>query len=102
MDKKGERIIGSMFAMNKPKLIDNFVLSLDLPNESLRVDVERIQRPFLVFLHEQLNNYSIDLKIEVNEIAAVKHAFTPEDKYNKLKERNPLIDELRAKLDLDI
>lgn len=102
MDKKGERIIGSMFAMNKPVLQDNFELLLELPNETMRIDVESISKPLLAFMHEELNNYSISIKIDVNEEAAVKHAFTPEDKYNKLKERNPLIDLLRTKLDLDI
>lgn len=102
MDKKGERIIGSMFAMNKPILGSNFELILELPNETMRIDVERIEKPLLAFMHEALNNYSISLKIEVNETVAVKHAFTPEDKYNKLKDSNPLIDLLRSKLDLDI
>lgn len=102
MDKKGERIIGSMFAMNKPTLKSNFQLHLELPNETMRVDVERIEKPLLAFLFEELNNYSISLKIDVNETVAIKHAFTPEDKYNKLKDRNELIDLLRTKLDLDI
>ncbi len=102
MDKKGERIIGSMFAMNKPKLGDNFELILELANETMRLDVENIQTPLLAFMGEELNNYSISLKINVNEAAAVKHAFTPQDKYDKLKEKNPLIDKLRAKFDLDL
>jgi len=102
MDKKGERIIGSMFAMNKPTLQDNFELLLELPNETMRVDVQRVEKPFLAYLQQEVNNFSISLRIEVNETAAVKHAFTPEDKYNKLKKSNPLIDLLRSKLDLDI
>ncbi|WP_010521731.1 hypothetical protein [Aquimarina agarivorans] len=102
MDKKGERIIGSMFAMNKPKLNDNFELVLELPNETMRLDIENIQTPLLAYMGEELNNYSITLKIVVNEAVAVKHAFTPQDKYDKLKEKNHFIDKLRAKFDLDL
>ena len=102
MDKKGERIIGSMFAMNKPTLGNDFELILELPNDTMRIDVERIEKPLLAYMHQELNNYSISLKIKVNETIAIKHAFTPEDKYNKLKKSNPFIDLLRSKLDLDI
>ena len=102
MDKKGERIVGSMFAMNKPELLDNFVIQLELANETMRIDIENISAPLLAYLKEELNNFSISLQIEVNETAAVKHAFTPQDKYDKLREKNPLIDKLRSKFDLDL
>ena len=36
------------------------------------------------------------------EVNARRWLISPEDKYNKLKESNPLIDLLRSKLDLDI
>jgi DNA polymerase-3 subunit gamma/tau len=40
--------------------------------------------------------------IEVNEQTARKYAFTPIEKYNKLKEKNPLIEKLRTTFDLDV
>ena len=102
MDKKGERIIGSMFAMNKPVLKENNVIFLELPNQTMKVDIENIEKPLLNFLHEKLSNYSITLHINVNEVMAKKHAFTPQDKYDKLKEQNPFLDLLRSKFDLDL
>ena len=101
MERKGERIIASLFSMNKPKLLENFVIHLELPNKTMETDVEAIEKPLLRFLYEELNNWSISLQTEVNEAVAKKHAFTPQDKYDKLKEANPLIDLLRARLDLD-
>lgn len=101
MERKGERIIASLFSMNKPKLLDNFIIHLELPNKTMEADVAAIEKPLLQFLYEELKNYSISLQTEVNEAVAKKHAFTPQDKYDKLKEANPLIDLLRAKLDLD-
>lgn len=101
MERKGERIIASLFSMNKPTLLENFVIHLELPNKTMEADVAAIEKPLLRFLYEELNNYSISLQTKVNEAVAKKHAFTPQDKYDKLKETNPLIDLLRAKLDLD-
>lgn len=100
-DKKGERIIGSMFAMNIPSLQDGNVV-LELPNQSMKVDLENAQSGLLQFLYKKLDNYSIELKITVNEEASKKYAFTPQDKYEKLREKNPLIDKLRSLFDLDI
>ncbi|WP_062058626.1 DNA polymerase III subunit gamma/tau [Aquimarina longa] len=100
-DKKGERIIGSMFAMNIPKLNKETIL-LELPNQSMKVDLEAAQSGLLQFLYKKLNNYSIQLTITVNEEASKKYAFTPQDKYDKLREKNPLIDKLRSSFDLDI
>ncbi|WP_106791285.1 DNA polymerase III subunit gamma/tau [Aquimarina sp. Aq78] len=100
-DKKGERIIGSMFAMNIPTL-DKGYISLELPNQSMKIDMEAAQSGLLQFLFKKLKNYSIEMKITVNEEASKKYAFTPQDKYEKLKEKNPLIDKLRSSFDLDI
>ncbi len=100
-DKKGEKIIGSMFAMNTPELKDGKI-QLELPNQSMKVDLEAAQSGLLQFLYKKLNNYSIELEIIVNETASKKYAFTPQDKYEKLKEKNPLIDKLRSSFDLDI
>lgn len=100
-DKKGERIIGSMFTMNIPILEDNKI-KLELPNQSMKVDLETAQSGVLQYLYKKLDNYSIELVIIVNEEASKKYAFTPQDKYEKLREKNPLIDKLRSSFDLDI
>lgn len=100
-DKKGERILGSMFAMNIPELRDQKIV-VTLPNQSMKVDLENALPSFFQYLYKKLNNYSIELEIEVNEEASKKYAFTPQDKYEKLKEKNPLIDKLRSTFDLDL
>lgn len=54
------------------------------------------------YLRTNLNNHFISLKITVNEEVAKKFAFTPEEKYQKLREKNPAIDILRKTFDLDL
>ena len=100
-DKKGERIIGSMFAMNIPTMKDDKIV-VELPNQSMKVDLENALPGLFQFLYKKLNNYSIELEIEVNEEVSKKYAFTPQDKYEKLREKNILIDKLRSEFDLDI
>ncbi len=100
-DKKGERIIGSMFAMNIPVMKEDKI-HLELPNQSMKVDLENALPGLFQFLYKKLNNYSVELVITVNEEASKKYAFTPQDKYEKLREKNPLIDKLRSTFDLDL
>ena len=100
-DRKGQMIIGSMFAMNIPSVKDHSIV-IELPNHSMKEDLEQIQNTFLQYSYKKLNNYKIELQIIVNEEVSKKYAFTPQDKYEKLKEKNPLIDKLRSEFDLDI
>ncbi|WP_378188064.1 DNA polymerase III subunit gamma/tau [Aquimarina sp. W85] len=100
-DAKGERILGSMFAMNTPTSKGDEI-HLTLPNQSMKIDLENAQAGLLQFLYKKLSNYKITLHIHVNEELSKKYAFTPQDKYEKLREKNPLIDKLRSSFDLDI
>ena len=42
------------------------------------------------------------LSIEVNEAEVKRYAYTPKEKYEKLIEKNPLLDKLRKEFDLEI
>lgn len=84
-----------------PKL-NGKIITIELPNETMKNDMERGQNPLMAFLKKKLQNTLITLEINVNEQAAKKYAFTDIEKYNKLKEKNPLIEKLRTTFDLDI
>ncbi len=101
-EKQGERFLASTFAMHKPKLKDNFMVQVEVPNNGMKVDIEFIRTPLLEYFHENLSNYSVDIEVIVNEVVVSQQAYTKEDKYKKLQEKNPLIDMLKAKFDLDL
>lgn len=99
--QKGEKILASIMQTDLPKLDDKKIL-LELPNDTMKVELERAQFPLMVFLKQKLQNTGISLQIKVNEKIEEKYAFTPREKYEKLKEKNPLIEDLRTTFDLDI
>ena len=98
---KGEKILASIMETDTPVLKGKSIV-LELPNETMKLELERIQYPLMGFLKEKLQNTQISLEIQVNESVAKKFAFTPMEKYEKLREKNPMIDKLRATFDLDI
>jgi len=98
---KGAKILASIMESDMPKL-NGKIITIELPNETMKNDMERGQNPLMAFLKKKLQNTLITLEINVNEQAAKKYAFTDIEKYNKLKEKNPLIEKLRSTFDLDI
>jgi len=101
VESEGKYNLLSHLTMGVPKLMDH-TISLEFPNNTIKVEVERAKYELLSFLKESLQNFEIDLDIIVNETAEKKYAYTPIEKYEKLKEKNPLIDTLRKEFDLDI
>lgn len=101
MERKGKKILASNLQTDIPRLRNKCAIWLEFPNSTMKKEVEREQGPLLNFLREKLRNHSIVLKISVNEESAKKYAFTPEEKYEKLREKNPAIELLRKEFDLD-
>ena len=101
VEKQGKYNLLSHLTMGIPKLKDQTIL-LEFPNDTIKVEVERAKYDLLSFLKETLQNFDIDLEILVNETVDKKYAYTPIEKYEKLKEKNPMIDLLRKEFDLDL
>ncbi|MEC7262902.1 MAG: DNA polymerase III subunit gamma/tau, partial [Bacteroidota bacterium] len=101
LENQGRKILASNFQTDVPKLKNGEVIWIELPNGTMKKEIEREQNLMLDYLKQKLNNYSITLQITVNEEVAKKFAFTPAEKYEKLREKNPAIDLLRKEFDLD-
>ncbi|MCO5723794.1 DNA polymerase III subunit gamma/tau [Robiginitalea marina] len=102
MEENGRKILASSLAMDRPKLKEDCVIWIELPNLTMKKEVEREQQELMGYLKKTLNNYSLQLRITVNEETARQFAFTPEEKYQKLREKNPALDLLRKTFDLDL
>ncbi len=102
IDKKGQKILASNLNTDIPSLRDDFTIWIELPNSTMKKEIEREQYGLMEHLRSNLNNHFIKLNITVNEKSAKKFAFTPEEKYQKLREKNVVIDLLRKEFDLFI
>lgn len=100
--KKREQNLASLFQLSQPKIVDDNSIEYTVPSPLNKVELEREFVYFLPFIREGLNNYSIQIKILVKETEEKNFIYTPEEKYNRLREINPAIEELRRKLDLDL
>jgi len=68
----------------------------------MKNEVERGRPKIIRFLRQRLNNYQINFKLILDEAIEKKYAYTPQEKYEKLKEINPTITKLRSTFNLDL
>lgn len=101
VEKDGKFNLLSHLTMGVPRL-DGHIIHLEFPNYTIKTEVERAKFELLEFLRTNLKNHDIDLDITVNEKVEKKYAYSPREKFEKLKEKNPLIDRLRKEFDLDV
>ena len=98
----GQKILSSSLYSDDPKLIDGQLIQIELPNDTMKKEVERASGPLLDFLKEKLNHYGIQLRVDVKEALMEKYAYTPEEKYEKLRAKNPHLDFFKSTLDLEL
>jgi DNA polymerase-3 subunit gamma/tau len=100
--KKGENSMASIVATDIPKLEDNFKVSFTVPNKLMEDQFRKGRPKLLNFLREKANNYGITIHVKLNESFEKKFAYTPLEKFNKMKEKNPLLEKLRQTFELDM
>ncbi len=101
LHKKGEKLLASLMGSCLP-IANRNILALTLPNKLMKADLEKAKPKILRFLRDKLQNYQIDFDIKVNEEIEKKFAYTPQEKYAYLKDKNKLIAVLKSKFDLDL
>lgn len=99
----GQKIMATYMQINDPVMdTDGVTIRLELPNEGSKVDFENNKYELVGYLRGMLHNHDITIAVHVNESVSSKYAFTPEEKYEKLKAINPALELLRKMFDLDI
>ncbi len=101
LNKKGEKILSSTLLSDLPKLEEHVVI-VTMPNESMKVSLEQNKSKILNYLHNTLQNTSIQLNIKVSKTEEKKYIHTKDEKYKHFLEINPKIERLKNVLDLDL
>lgn len=101
LHQKGEKILASILKADSPKL-KGHLIHVSYPNELMKVELLKVRPRVLRHLREKLNNYDVDFEISVNEDNTKRFAYTPQEKYELLKEKNKAIALLRKKFNLEL
>ena len=98
---KGYKIMESLLLINDP-VLNGTSITLELPNQGSKIDFETEINGLLGYLKGHLHNHNITIEVIVNEKVSTKQAFTVQEKYNRLSEKNPNLELLRKIFDLDL
>ncbi len=101
LHQSGEKIFATILKTDTPKIKNNTIF-VTYPNKMMKAELLKVKPKALKYLRQELNNYSIDFEITVNEEAAKKFAYTPQEKYELLKEKNEAIALLKKTFHLEL
>ena len=79
---------------------DNLII-FEVPSESIKNELNAVKSDLLFFLKNDLKNEKIKIDFKLNEKIITKKAYTFEEKYKKLFEINPKIENLKKEFGLD-
>ena len=97
----GEKIFASLLNSDTPKIENNLIV-ITYPNQMMKTELIKVKSKALQHLRKELNNYDIDFKVIVNENKEKNFAYTPQEKYDFLKNKNKSIISLRKTFNLEL
>ncbi len=101
MRKEKPRMATTLKAGN-PVIKDDFVIEIEMSNKVQEDDFNHMIKADLAnFLRKELKNDNLKIVTFVPETSKEKALYTDEDKYKYLSEKNPNINKLKQRLNLD-
>jgi len=98
---QGKKILSSILTIGTPT-VNGLIIHYELPTSLMKEQLEREKPNLVKFIREAINNFKVDIVIDVNEEETKKYAYTPQEKYEKLKEKNKDLEILKKTFDLDL
>ena len=85
-----------------PVLGEDFNINFVIQNKAQEKEFEEKKTDLINYLREKLDNYQLMITIKVEAIVQEAKLYSSKDKYNKLAEKNPTLNEWRSALGLEI
>ena len=99
-ENKGRYIIASILRISAPKF-DNNTIIYSVPNNTTAVEVDQEKQQLIQFFRTKLNS-KIDISLKIDKSIDKKVAYTNKEKYELLKKKNPIIEDLKNQFKLSI
>ena len=100
---EGKHNLSSILKEKTPIISDDFVLEITLNNKVQEEVLNEEKSNILGFLKKSLINNSIQLNIIIKELEKQEiKAYTPEDKFKEMAEKNPILLEMKDQFGLEL
>lgn len=93
----------SILTYTEPIIIDDNHIDFHVNNSLQSEEMSQSKNSVTLYLRSELNNQALELNIVVMESApAVKRYYTPQDKFNRMVEKNPALGSFKQQLSLEL
>ncbi|MBL0343462.1 MAG: hypothetical protein IPP71_22965 [Bacteroidetes bacterium] len=100
---EGRRQFAACLNKHPAMLIDSYIIEIPVDNPIQSNDIQENKIELLMWLKSQLKNTKIEIRPRVvaeNELKET--AYTPAEKFSKMAEKNPDLNQLRQQFDLEL
>lgn len=87
---------------SKPLLTENFVIEQRVDNKMQEEALMEHRPEIYQTLRQRLNNNVLQIQVVVSPQAEKAKVYTPVEKYNRMAEINPALNDLKTRFDLEI
>lgn len=98
---EGNTMVYAAMTIYPPQLKDDHKILVQVDNLSQLEEVKQKRTDLHEYLRRELKNGAVEIHVEILKNKKQKKAYTQEEKFNKLAEKNPQLIALKKKLDLD-
>lgn len=103
LHQEGRMALHTTFKNRMPELKEEYQILFIADSSAVEKEINENKSALLSYLRKSLSNYKLNLKIEVNINSADSDIpYTPSEKFKKLAEKNPILNDLKKKFDLEI
>ena len=102
LEKNGNNSLSSLMEMNEPYINDNNNINFKVPSKSNKKELDFEKEKIIKYLKDKLKNGNIILEIIIDKETNREYYATPQEKFKKISEINPLLNQFKKDLKLDL
>jgi len=103
LQAEGRRQLAAAMNKHAARLIDESLIEIPVDNPIQAGEIQENRQELLTYLKEKLSNGTIQLQARLAEShEGTDTAYTPAEKFNKMAEKNPDLNQLRQQFDLEL
>ena len=102
VSENGNNSLSSLLEISNPVIFQKNKIIYTVPSKSNKKEIESDRENILKFLKKELMNDIIILEIVVDKSTGKEYYSTPQEKFDKLNKINPLLDQFKKDLKLDL
>ena len=102
LSEKGNNSLSSLMEISEPSIFEENKILFNVPSKSNKKEIDLDIENICDFLKSNLKNDQIVLEVNIDESINKEYYSTPQEKFDKLNEINPILNEFKKDLKLDL